>query len=108
MASSEAERTFATIRTVDGQPVKTMATHGRPVSTQNQGPAWFRVAPAPQPGLQPPLGWTLSESTVADMRAQLRSASNTTTIARLKRLLSSPMSCPTSTEAPQDAAPPSR
>lgn len=50
---------------------------------------WFRIALTGQPGPQPPLGWTLAESTIKDMRAQLGASENKKQIAKLRQLLTS-------------------
>jgi hypothetical protein len=50
---------------------------------------WFRIALFGQPGPEPPLGWTLADSTIQDMRAQLRSNQNKRQIAELRALLTS-------------------
>jgi hypothetical protein len=55
--------------------------------------AYFRVAPAAQPGPTPPLGWTLSDTTVDDMRAQLTADRNEKTIRSLRQVLSGSLSC---------------
>jgi hypothetical protein len=80
MESGEARSAFAATRSPAG---RTVTDDGVPIAD----PAWFRIAPAPQPGLQPPLGWTLSASTVADMRRQLLSGENGKTIQKMVRLL---------------------
>jgi hypothetical protein len=86
LASSEAQRAFASIRSVDGRAVTVPGVDDAVTS-------WFQIAPDPQPGLEPPLGWTLSRSTIADMRKQLGSTSNQEQIQRLRKLLEVPLSC---------------
>ena len=80
MESAAARSAFATARSPGGRAV---TVDGTSVTD----PAWFRIAPAPQPGLQPPLGWTLSASTVSDMRRQLLSGANSDAIRKLVHLL---------------------
>ena len=77
---------------------------GRPVSVGGQpvqiggmdavGSLWFRIVLFGQPGPEPPLGWTLAEETVADMRSQLRAVPNQQQITTLRRILASEVTCP--------------
>jgi hypothetical protein len=59
------------------------------------GPMWFRIVLYGQPGPEPPLGWTLSNETVDDMRAQLRAVPNQQQFRRLRRILSGGLTCRT-------------
>jgi hypothetical protein len=86
LESSEARRAFASVRSVDGRAVTVPGV-------DDARSSWFRIAPDPQPGLEPPLGWTLSASTIADMREQLGSETNQKTIQRLRALLGGGLSC---------------
>lgn len=85
VARGNAETDFGTPRSPTGSPVW---ADGKIIDSR-----YFRVALAGQPGPKPPLGWTLSESTVDNMRAQLSSEKNRATIARLRHLLSTPLHC---------------
>jgi hypothetical protein len=78
---------------------------GRPVSVAGQpvqiggmdavGSLWFRIVLFGQPGPEPPLGWTLAEETVDDMRSQLQAVPNQQQIRTLRRILTSEVTCPT-------------
>ena len=78
---------------------------GRPVSVGGQpvaiggvdavGPMWFRIVLFGQPGPEPPLGWTLAQETVDDMRSQLQAVPNQQQIRTLRRILSSDLTCST-------------
>jgi hypothetical protein len=59
------------------------------------GSLWFRIVLFGQPGPEPPLGWTLAEETVADMRSQLQAVPNQQQITTLRRILASEVTCPT-------------
>ncbi|WP_328992693.1 hypothetical protein OG394_00480 [Kribbella sp. NBC_01245] len=48
---------------------------------------WFRITLAGQPGPEPPLGWTLADATVNEMRSQLTSDTNRQAITELRKLL---------------------
>lgn len=50
---------------------------------------WFNIVLSGQPGFEPPLGWALAESTIKDMRYQLRAGKNSEQIAKLRQLLAS-------------------
>jgi hypothetical protein len=81
-AESEAARfAFTSPRSAGGRAVDSSADT-----------AYFRVAPAAQPGPTPPLGWTLSDTTVDDMRAQLTADRNKETIRSLRRVLAGGLS----------------
>lgn len=69
MERDEARQAFASLRYGDG----------RPVDGVGGASAWFRIAPAVQPGIDPPLGWTLAPETVTDMRGQMLSRRNKVT-----------------------------
>jgi hypothetical protein len=77
---AEARASFPAVRTAAGREVAA-------------GPAWFRIAPAVQPGSEPPLGWTLATETVDDMRRQLVSEQNAEYIKALRDLLANPPAC---------------
>jgi hypothetical protein len=85
---AEAEDQFSSLRTASGhsylQDDNLRARIG-----------YFRIAPAVQPGAEPPLGWTLSASTVEQMRHQLLSSANKYAIQRLRDLIAHPPACPT-------------
>jgi hypothetical protein len=81
---AEARQAFPTLRTAQGRPVGDGAV------------AWFRIAPSVQPGIEPPLGWTLAPDTVADMRQQMLSPSNRRSLDSLRQLLAAPPRCPSS------------
>lgn len=85
VARSNAETDFGTPRSPAGSPVRADAGI---IDSR-----YFRVALTGQPGPDPPLGWTLSDSTVDNMRAQLSSAQNRAVIARLRHLLTTPLHC---------------
>jgi hypothetical protein len=85
---SEARQEFATVRTAGGRTI---------VADRS----WFRIAPSVQPGIQPPLGWTLAPDTVADMRRQMLSEGNRQSMVQLRQLLAAPPRCP----VPAGAAP---
>jgi hypothetical protein len=78
-----ARQEFGAVRTAGGQ-------------TLIDEPAWFRIAPSIQPGVEPPLGWTLAPATVADMRMQMLSGNNKRNLVRLRQLLAAPPRCPLS------------
>ncbi len=82
MEREEARTAFAEVRTAGGEPVP-----------GEDGPAYVRIAPSVQPGVEAPLGWALSPSTVRDMRAQLTTGTNAAEIDRLRELLSG-LTCP--------------
>jgi hypothetical protein len=79
-AREEARASFATARTASGRPA-------------SPDPAYVRIAPSVQPGVEAPLGWTLSPSTVRDMREQLFSGTNAAAVDRVRRLLSGGLTC---------------
>jgi hypothetical protein len=78
-------------------------TFGRPVSVAGQpvqiggtdavGPLWFRIVLFGQPGPEPPLGWSLAEETVNDMRSQLQAVPNQQQIRTLRRILANEVTC---------------
>lgn len=81
-ARAGAASTFSRPISAGGQPVRLASTSTEPVSA-----LWFRLSLFGQPGPEPPLGWTLSEQSVADMRSQLRARDNVDTITDIRRLL---------------------
>lgn len=85
VARGNAETDFGTPRSPAGSPVR---ASGKVIDSR-----YFQVALTGQPGPDPPLGWTLSDSTVDNMRAQLASETNRATIAKLRHLLSTPLHC---------------
>lgn len=84
LSRSEARTDFATLRTASGYRVEAATSDT----------AWFRIAPAIQPGMDPPLGWTLSAETIRGMHNQLVSAENAAKISRLRALLTGDLTCP--------------
>ena len=58
-----------------------------------KGRLWLQIVLFGQPGPEPPLGWTLSEGTVKDMRSHLRATPNKQNIERLRRILSDDLGC---------------
>jgi hypothetical protein len=60
-----------------------------------RGPLWFRIVLFGQPGPEPPLGWTLSEGTVKDMRSHLQATPNRQNIQRLRQILADDLGCET-------------
>jgi hypothetical protein len=54
---------------------------------------WVRLSPRAHPGPQPPLGWTLSETSFSDMRAELAADYNQPELELLAQLLSPDLSC---------------
>jgi hypothetical protein len=54
---------------------------------------WFRIVLFGQPGPEPPLGWTLAQETVNDMRTQLTAEPNKREIERLREILASQLTC---------------
>ena len=68
---------------------------GREVNVDGERPdrLWFHISLFGQPGPEPPLGWTLAESTVGDMRAQLGAGPNQAEIAELRRILTTNLTC---------------
>jgi hypothetical protein len=81
--------------TAFGRPV---SVGGQPVQiggTDAVGSLWFRIVLFGQPGPEPPLGWTLAEETVDDMRSQLQAVPNQQQIRTLRMILTSEVTCPT-------------
>lgn len=68
---------------------------GREVTLDGQPPQrlWFQLALFGQPGPRPPLGWTLADTTVDDIRAQLGAGPNQEQIRQLRSLLSGNLTC---------------
>lgn len=67
-----------------------LSAGGKSIQTADGGsPAslWFRITLAGQPGPEPPLGWTLADATVNEMRSQLTSDTNRQAITELRNLL---------------------
>ncbi|HEX2298006.1 MAG TPA: hypothetical protein VHH34_05725, partial [Pseudonocardiaceae bacterium] len=85
VARANAETDFGTPRSPAGSPVR---ADGQPIASR-----YFQVTLTGQPGPDPPLGWTLAESTVDNMRAQLSSEQNRAMIAQLRHLLTAKLRC---------------
>ncbi|MFC0626353.1 hypothetical protein [Kribbella deserti] len=66
-----------------------LSAGGKSIATASGTPAslWFRITLAGQPGPEPPLGWTLADATVNEMRSQLTSDTNRQAITELRDLL---------------------
>src|SRR5262249_29157598 len=78
-ARARAAATFA--RPVSPSGLAVQRTDGQPLRL------WFRLSLFRQPGPQPPLGWTLAQQTVSDMRAQLRLPQNAEQLRQIRELL---------------------
>jgi hypothetical protein len=75
--------------------VRPVSPGGREVTLNGQSldRLWFHIALFGQPGPKPPLGWTLSDTTVSDMRAQLGVGPNRDQIRQVRDLLTGTLSC---------------
>ncbi len=73
---------------LQGRPIRVYASDGSQISSR-----YARLTTRAHPGIQAPLGWTLSDASFDDLREQLTIAENMRELAEIQRWLTGDLTC---------------
>lgn len=89
-AREKAAITFDEPFTISGSPVRVQGVGN---DTSEVGSRYVRLATRAHPGVQAPLGWTLSQASIDDLRSQLEIRQNLEALAEVRSWLDNEMVC---------------